>query len=69
MCSCLGARIGHLLYEIPIILSIAGAITGIFAATGQFFNLGLVVCTLLSQAKTKQLLSVLSVSCNRSLWH
>lgn len=37
-------RIGHLLYEIPIILGISGAITGVFASTGQFFNLGLVVC-------------------------
>ncbi|KAF8760089.1 P-loop containing nucleoside triphosphate hydrolase protein [Rhizoctonia solani] len=33
--------IGHLLYEIPIILAISGAITGIFASTGQFFNLEL----------------------------
>ena len=40
------SRIGHLLFEIPIILVISGAITGIFAATGQFFNLGLVVCAI-----------------------
>ncbi|CAE6433002.1 unnamed protein product [Rhizoctonia solani] len=37
-----GMWIGHLLYEIPIILAISGAITGIFASTGQFFNLELV---------------------------
>ncbi|KAF8709133.1 P-loop containing nucleoside triphosphate hydrolase protein, partial [Rhizoctonia solani] len=36
-----GMWIGHLLYEIPIILAISGAITGIFASTGQFFNLEL----------------------------
>ncbi|ELU45644.1 ABC transporter domain-containing protein [Rhizoctonia solani AG-1 IA] len=38
-----GMWIGHLLYEIPIILAISGAITGIFASTGQFFNLELLV--------------------------
>ncbi|KAG9125960.1 hypothetical protein FRC07_005437, partial [Ceratobasidium sp. 392] len=37
-----GMWIGHLLFEIPIILVISGAITGVFASTGQFFNLGLV---------------------------
>ncbi|KAG9082945.1 hypothetical protein FS749_006448, partial [Ceratobasidium sp. UAMH 11750] len=37
-----GMWIGHLLFEIPVILVISGAITGVFASTGQFFNLGLV---------------------------
>ncbi|KAG9103880.1 hypothetical protein FRC06_007277 [Ceratobasidium sp. 370] len=37
-----GMWFGHLLFEIPVILVISGAITGVFASTGQFFNLGLV---------------------------
>ncbi|QRV72980.1 ABC transporter [Ceratobasidium sp. AG-Ba] len=37
-----GMWIGHLLFEIPVIFVISGAITGVFASTGQFFNLGFV---------------------------
>ncbi|CAE6510666.1 unnamed protein product [Rhizoctonia solani] len=52
-----GMWIGHLLYEIPVILAIAGAITGIFASTGQFFNLELVFAVIVLYGIDATLLS------------
>ncbi|CAE6371657.1 unnamed protein product, partial [Rhizoctonia solani] len=52
-----GMWIGHLLYEIPIILAISGAITGIFASTGQFFNLELMFAVIVLYGIDATLLS------------
>ncbi|CAE6424352.1 unnamed protein product [Rhizoctonia solani] len=52
-----GMWIGHLLYEIPIILVISGAITGVFASTGQFFNLELMFAVIVLYGIDATLLS------------